>query len=332
MKLSKISYGILAGVGLLVVTRLLIYATANPDEEAFAKLFRERYQIFSLGAPDHLDLAGEKVPLADPQVYESFDRELLTNTYWQSNSLLMFKRAHRYFPTIEKILKQEGVPDDFKYLAVVESNLANVVSPAGAAGFWQLVPETARELGLQVDEQVDERYHLEKSTRAAAKYLKKSYRDLGSWTMAAAAYNMGPGGLSRQMKRQQAGNFYDLSLNSETARYVYRILAVKTIMENPEDFGFRVKASHMYRSIPVKTVDIDSSVASLGGLANTLGINYRILKYHNPWLRESYLKNPEGKKYVVTLPVRDFELTPDMEGILPEVNDTANAPDSTQSR
>ena len=327
MKGSKVLLGLASGLALIAVTRLLMYSTTDPDEEAFARMFQQRYQIFSLSLPGKLELAGEVVPLADPMVYEAFERELLTNTYWQSNSLLTFKRAHRYFPAIEKVLKQYGIPEDFKYLAVVESNLTNAVSPAGAAGFWQLLPETARELGLEVNDQVDERYHFEKSTVAAAKYLRQAYKELGSWTMAAASYNMGLGGIKKQMVRQKAGNFYDLNLNAETGRYVYRILAMKTIMENPEAYGFKLKKSHLYDEVPVKTVEVDSSIGNLGGFANNLGINYRILKYHNPWLRESYLKNPEGKTYRLALPKGgNYELTPDIQGILPEIKDTALAP------
>ncbi|NNL83371.1 MAG: lytic transglycosylase domain-containing protein, partial [Winogradskyella sp.] len=229
----QILKNILSIIGLITVSGLFIFAVQKgPETEQLQneKPLLNDYNVYALNVPDGLNFAGEMVPLTDPDVYERMDRELLVNTYWQSNGLLMFKRAEKYFPIIEPILKKNGVPDDFKYLAVIESGLTNAVSPAGAKGVWQIMPQTGRENGLEVNDNVDERYHLEKATEVACKYLLNAKENLGSWTLAAAAYNAGNAGISRRLEEQNVTNYYDLLLGEETGRYMFRIIALKEIL------------------------------------------------------------------------------------------------------
>ncbi len=282
--------------------------TDDPTElEQHRAGFKEDYSIYSLPIPENLNLANEAVPLNDPEVRERLDRELLVNTYWQSNTLLMIKRADKWMPEFKKIFREEGVPEDLVYLGLIESGYQNVVSPAGAAGFWQFLESTGEDYGLIIDGEVDERYHPIKSARAAARYLKESKEEFGSWTLAAASYNMGRAGVSRQLERQGANNYYDLLLNSETARYVFRVLAVKSIVGDPESYGFHVHEEDLYPVIETKVVTIDGPVESFPDFAKGHGISYKTLKYHNPWLRESYLKNTSGREYQLEIPVVEEE-------------------------
>ena len=260
------------------------------------------YNVYALPLPEKMNFAGEAVPLENPDIRERMDRELLVNTYWQSNGLLLIKRAHKYFPIIEPILKANGVPDDFKYLAVAESGLTQIVSPAGAKGFWQMLEGAAEENGLEVNSNVDERYHIEKATEAACKYLKKAKERFGSWTLAAAAYNAGNYGISRQQERQDVHNYYDLLLGSETERYVFRILALKEIIGHPEKYGFNFSEKHMYDLVDTKTVAVDTAVSDFAKFAKDFGINYKILKLYNPWLREAHLNNSSRKLYQIKIP------------------------------
>ncbi len=252
--------------------------------------------------PEQLDLAGEAVPLENEDAQERLTKELLTNTYWHSNTLQLLKRSSRYWPAMEQILREQGVPVDFLYLAVIESGLAPVVSPAGAAGYWQLMPGTAKELGLTVNDEVDERYHVEKSTRAAASYLKSAKARFGSWTLAAASYNMGMSGLQRQMDRQSESNYYDLLLNEETKRYVFRILALKCIMQQPRMYGFDLSPSEYDSPWNDRMVPVDSAVANWGVWAHGFGWSYNELKRHNPWLREAFLSDLQGDTIWVAVP------------------------------
>ena len=242
------------------------------------------YKVYALELPDTLSFAGEKVPLNSPDLRERLDRELLVNTYWQSNMMLLLKRANKYFPTIEKILKEEGVPTDLKYLSVIESGLENVISPAGAKGFWQIMRTTGREYGLEVNSNVDERYHLAFSTRMAAKYLKKAKDKFGSWALAAASYNRGMSGIERNLNTQKVENYFDLRLGQETSRYVFRVLAVKEIIENPSKYGYVFDESDLYYSVPVRYHGLDTAISNLTTFARKMGVNYKILKIHNPWL------------------------------------------------
>lgn len=304
-----------------VISTLTFFTYDRMSDDDFQGAFNDRYGIYALQIPLDIQFAGEDIPLSDPEIFERFDRELLVNTYWQSQTMLFFKRANRYFDIIEPILKKHGVPDDFKYLAVVESGLMNVVSPAGATGFWQIMESTGKGYGLEINKEVDERYHLEKSTVAACNYLKQAKHELGSWTLAAASYNMGIAGIKKQLKRQEAGSYYGLTLNSETERYVFRILAAKEIMTNPLKYGFHFRQKDLYEVIPTTTVEIDTAVKSFGQFAEKMGINYRILKYHNPWLRYDYLPNSSGKTYAIKIPKSGFyELSE--EEVEPEKIDT----------
>jgi len=253
--------------------------------------------------PADANLAGEYIPLDNPDARERLDREFMVNTYWQSATLQHIKLANRYFPTFERILAEEGVHDDFKYLAVIESSLRNAVSPSGARGLWQFMPATAKGYGLIVNTEVDERYHLEKSTRAAAKYLKKLHNQFGSWTMAAGAYNMGETRLRGLVRKQGSNKYYDLEMNAESARYVSRVVAVKSIMKNPTNYGFYLNESDLYApQNNVKIVEVKTAVPDWAVWAKEQGISYRTLKYNNPWLRDTKLTNTAKRTYEVKVP------------------------------
>lgn len=253
--------------------------------------------------PEKLVFAGEVVPMEDFDVYERFDRELMINTFWHSQTMFNLKKTRRYLPVIEKELKASGVPEDFKYLAIAESGLANVVSPAKASGFWQFMESTGKRYGLEINREVDERYHLEKASKAAAQYLKDSKEKLGSWTLAAAAYNMGENGVERAMNNQGVENYYDLLLNEETARYMFRILAIKEIYSNPGAYGFALDSADYYPAITTREVKVDYGIDNLAQFALDNGATYKELKLLNPWLRKPYLKNLAKKTYVIKLPV-----------------------------
>lgn len=256
--------------------------------------------------PTEIDFAGEKTPLNISDVHERFDRELLINANLDATTKIIIKRANRAFPVIEPILKKNGVPDDFKYLAVIESGLVNVVSPAGARGVWQFMPDTGKERGLEINDLVDERYHLEKSTEAACAYLKSAYNKFGSWTLAAASYNGGVTGVNKQITFQGVTNYYDLLLTDETARYVFRILALKEIMQHPAQYNFAMPQDELYPILPVKTVQVTSSIPDLAVFAKEQGINYKILKIHNPWLRDRKLDVAPGKGYIFEIPLKGY--------------------------
>ena len=296
------------------------YYTRNLQKSAtdveYQKAFLHSNKIFSLVLPDKAEFAGEEAPLGLYYVREGLDRELMVNTYWHSSTLLMLKKSNRYFHIIIPILKKHNIPEDFKYLALIESGLTNIQSQAGAAGFWQIVPATGKHFGLEITEQVDERYHIEKATEAACKLLRGSYNKFGSWTLAAAAYNVGEGRISRELERQSASSYYDLYLPEETMRYVYRIIALKLLYEHPTEYGYFIRKKDLYPPIPTYTVSVDSSISSLPVFARTMKINYRLLKEFNPWLRSDKLTNTGKKKYMITLPKKGFE---DFDRLLDEI-------------
>ncbi len=295
------------GIGILAICAVSIHAVQDaPTDENFEKKLVNDYNVYALPLPESMDFAGEVVPLNDPDVRERMDRELLVNVYWQSNGLLLFKRANKYFPQIEPLLKKYGLPDDFKYLAVAESGLEYKSSPAGASGIWHFMKGTGTEYGLEINEYVDERYNLEKATMVAAEYLKSAKNKFGSWTMAAAAYNAGVGGMNKQLNRQSQTNYYDLLLNDETSRYVFRILALKEMMNNPEKYGFNFREKDLYTNIPTYKVKVNTPVEDWAEWVKPYGINYKILKIHNPWLRDTYLKNSSGKEYYVEIPEKGY--------------------------
>jgi len=281
--------------------------TKSASDIDYQKAFLHSNKIFSLVLPDKAEFASEEAPLGLYYVREGLDRELMVNTYWHSSTLLMLKKSNRYFHIIIPILKKNNIPEDFKYLALIESGLSNVSSPAGAAGFWQFVPGTAKNFGLEISEQVDERYHVEKATEAACKLLRGSYNKFGSWTLAAAAYNVGEGRIAKELERQKAGSYYDLYLPDETMRYVYRIIALKLLYEHPTEYGYFIRKKDLYPPIPTYTITVDSSITNLPVFAKTMNINYRLLKEFNPWLRSDKLTNAGKKKYLLTLPKKGFE-------------------------
>jgi len=247
--------------------------------------------------------AGEKFPMENFDVKERLDRELSRNTYWHSNTLLNIKKANKYFPVMEKILAENDIPQDFKYLAVAESDLSNAVSPAGAKGFWQFLKGTGKQYGLEINNEVDERYHLEKATVAFTKYIRSNKKRFGDWLLAAAAYNMGGTRLSKEIKVQKASTYFDLNLNRETSRYVFRLVALKEIMNNPQDFGFYIEQKDMYQPIEdYYEVEVDKPVPNWGDFANRYGISYRMLKVYNPWLISTKLTNKNRKTYKIKIP------------------------------
>lgn len=259
-------------------------------------------KIEAVKLPENVSFANEPVPMGSFDVVERLDRELLVNTYWHSNTLQLFKLASRHFPQIEKILKEEGVPDDFKYLALAESGLRNVISPSNAAGFWQFLESAGKENGLEINNVVDERYNVEMSTRAACKYLKKSHEEFGSWTLAAASYNMGKSRLKKTINEQKVGSYYDLFMNDETSRYVFRILALKEIISNPKHYGFYLDRKDFYEPLQTRVVNVNENIENLADFALDNGTNYKTLKLLNPWLRQPYLHVKKGKSYAVRLP------------------------------
>lgn len=258
-------------------------------------------RIYSPPVPDSLSFCGERVPLEDFDVRERIEREFLVNTYWHSATLLYLKRANRWFPVIEKILEENGIPDDFKYLAVAESGLINVVSPAGAVGLWQLMEATAKKYGLEINNEVDERYNVEKSTLAACKYLKEAKAKLGSWTLAGASYNLGVTGIENQIQKQQTKNYYNLYLNEETYRFIARIIALKEIFKNPKNYGFYVTDDELYPELEYDEINVNYSIKDLVTFAKSQGINYKLLKLFNPWLRNSSLQNKSKKTYIIKI-------------------------------
>ncbi len=307
----KIIKNILAFVGLLSVSGLLIFAIQDaPSDDNLEKKMINDYNVYALNIPENLDFSGETMPLNNPDILERMDRELLVNTYWQSNGLLMFKRANKYFPVIEPILAKNGIPDDFKYLAVIESGLTNAVSPANARGFWQIMKATGKENGLEINTNVDERYHLEKATEAACKYLLEAKEKFGTWTLAAAAYNAGITGISKRLNSQSVTNYYDLLLGEETGRYIFRIVALKEILNNPDKYGFNFRYKDLYNSIPTYTVSVDTVVTDFVAFSKQFGINYKILKLHNPWLREAHLNNKSRKEYLIEIPKEGYYFIP----------------------
>lgn len=305
---SRVLYftlGILVTISLLTFAALFFFVNSENVVAASEEKddgFPQNYRIISPEVPKEIYFAGERIPTENFEVFERIDRELLVNTYWHSATILAMKRANRWFPVIEPILKKYNVPDDFKYLAVAESNLDNVVSPAGATGYWQFMKAAAEKYGLEVTSEVDERYHVEKSTEAACKYLIESFQKYGSWTMAAASYNMGVAGVNNQIGRQKTNNYYNLVLNIETSRYVARIAALKLIMQNPHKYGYDLKESDLYLPLKTYEVTVSGSIADFADWSTTQGINYKILKMYNPWLRDVKLTNKSGKSYKILLP------------------------------
>lgn len=260
------------------------------------------FKVFGLNIPRNLDFCSEKIPVNDYALKDNLEQEFFSNKYWKRNYMFLFGKAQKWFPYIEPILKQEGIPDDFKYLAVIESHLSNAVSPMGAVGFWQLLPATARKYGLRVNEFVDERMDVEKSTRAACKLIKDAYKVFNNWTLCAAAYNLGITGIQNALNAQQTDNYYDLLLNKETGSFVYRILAYKTLFSNPEHFGIKQKTIKFYSKIPVKIVKIDSSITNFNHFSKAVSCNKALIKLFNPWILQEVLPNPDKQIFEFKIP------------------------------
>jgi len=247
--------------------------------------------------------AGERIPVENFDVRERLERELIMNSYRHSSTILNLKNSARFFPVIEKILKENGIPEDFKYVAVAESDFRNATSSAGAKGIWQFMEGTAGDYGMEVTEEVDERLHLEKATLAACAYLNRYKQQFGSWTLTAAAYNMGANGLGKELGNQKFDNYYDLNLNEETNRYIFRIVAIKEVMEHPEKYGFDLDPKQFYPPLDKYAIlTVDSAIDNLGDFAKQNGTTYRMLKLYNPWLRGFKLSNPKGKVYDIKIP------------------------------
>lgn len=304
MRISKIN---LLGISALLIALTILFTSAVVKKQNSAFITYSENETgptyYSVRVPSSISFAGEAVPLDIPDVKERLERELLVNSYFHSNTFLMLKRMTRWFPVIEPILAQQGVPDDFKYLCVAESGLANVTSYAGAKGFWQFLEGTGEEYGLEINGEVDERYHVEKATKAACQYLKWAKNKFGSWTEAAASYNMGVAGLTRQMERQHQQDYYDLLLNSETSRYIFRILALKEVLSHPAEYGFVISPVDQYKPYQYKEVLVDSSIADWADFAKRYNTNYKTLKILNPWLRDTSL-TVKYNTYMVKVPLQ----------------------------
>ena len=260
------------------------------------------YSVKLFKFPEIVTFAEERMPLENFDVRESLEREILVSAYRHSSTILIIKKSNRYFPLIEKILKETKIPEDFKYLVAAESEYANVISPAGATGFWQIMSGTGREEGMEINSVVDERYDIEKSTRFACDYFKRSYEKYGSWTLAAASYNGGRAGIDRQIEIQNQHNYYDLLLNEETARYIFRVVAYKLIISDPQRYGFNINRDDLYPEIKYFEVSVDTAVSDFSRFAKQFNTNYKMLKYLNPWLRQPYLTPKAKKEYKIKIP------------------------------
>jgi len=306
------SFNFLSVLSILGLTFFLVNATKvdtknknqhQISKDSIDKSVSDLYEIKAVKLPSYMEFAGEPVPLEKADIRERMDRELLVNTYWQSNGLLLMKRANKFFPIIEPLLAEYGLPDDFKYLALAESGLMNVTSRAGASGFWQFMRATAKEYSLEVNDNVDERYNVELATKMAVKYLQKSKEKFGTWTLAAAAYNAGNAKINRRLSEQKVSDYYDLLLNMETSRYVFRILALKEIISNPKKYGFVIDQEDLYQPTPTYDVQVDYPIANLADFAKKYNVTYKELKLVNPWLRQTKLNNASKKKYTFKIPV-----------------------------
>lgn len=284
-----------------IIVVVLILSSARSEED---KILNPVQKYESVEIPESLSFLGEKMPLERFDVREALDREILSNAYFHSQTIRYIKMAPRYFSVIEPILKENGVPTDFKYLALAESGFnPRAVSPASATGLWQFMKDTGKEYGLEINNEVDERYHVEKSTRAACNYLKDAYQKLGNWTLVAASFNAGMNGVQRQIERQKSNNYYDMLFVEETQRYVFRIVALKLILENPEKYHFYIGEKEKYPVIKTRKVVVKGAVGDFAAFARENGINYKLLKDFNPWLRDTKLSNPSGKSYEIQIPV-----------------------------
>lgn len=294
---------------LLIILKLFNYSLTDTFSDiAYEDYFIGNNKKIGMRIPKKINFAGEKVPVSDILIRNAIERELLINTFWKSKSLILHKRAAKWFPVIEPILKKNNIPEDFKYITLVESQLMNVISPRDATGFWQIMECTGVGYGMEINEEVDERYHVIKSTEMACKYFKDAYKIFNNWTLVAASYNYGMGGIKGQLDQQKVKSYYELKLNSETSRYVYRILAMKEIIARPKVYGFMLRKKDVYPFIATKKIRIDSAIHNLSDFAIAQKINYKILKSFNPWLLTNTLTNSGKKKYFIEIPNKGIEI------------------------
>ena len=295
---KKIYLSIVLSFVIIAILTIIEFKSAFSEKD----YSNSNFKVLGLSIPQKLEFAGERVPQNDYEIKESLEKEFFTNKSWKNSSLQLFRRAQKWFPLIEPILKKEGVPDDFKYVAIIESHLSNVISPMGASGFWQLMPQTAQQYGLIVNNEVDERLDVEKATVVACKHFKDAHSYFKNWTLSAAAYNVGIGGIQNALKKQNTDNYYDLMLNKETGSFIYRILAYKTLLSNPQHFGVKHKMKQTNAFPAFKLIKVDSSITNLKEFAAHLNIDILTLKTLNPWLRGDKLTNPEKLIYEFKIP------------------------------
>jgi hypothetical protein len=303
---------VLTGTAIIILSIAQSFKGSASSPAAVHQQADTLYNIKSFDLPDDVTFAGEKMPLDNFDTRESLERELLTSAYRHSSTILIIMRAHRYLPVIEKILKKNNIPDDFKYLVAAESEYSNMISPAGATGFWQIMPETGREEGMEINTVVDERYDVERSTEFACDYFKKSFERYGNWTLTAASYNGGRGGIDEQIDIQHQKNYYDLLLTEETARYIFRAVAYKLVITNPEKYGFKIAEKDLFPELKYYEVKVDTAITDFSAFAGKFGTNYKILKFLNPWLRKPYLTPKPNKEYLIKIPsegMRNIEKT-----------------------
>jgi hypothetical protein len=291
------------------------YSLNLPDESYFyeTQIMDSVIGNRSFKLPDEFYFAGERMPLENFDTRESLDRELLLTSYRHSSTILILKRAKRYMPVIEKVLRENNIPDDFKYLVATESEFSNVVSPVGASGFWQIMATTGREQGMEINSVVDERYDLERATRFACDYFKKSYEKYGNWTLTAASYNSGRGRIDEQLRVQKQNSYYDLLFVEETARFVFRVAAYKLIMSDPAAYGFDISEEDLYPELKYYEVKVDAAISDLAAFAESYGTNYKMLKFFNPWLRQTHFTPQPRKSYMIKIPAEGMrtEITSD---------------------
>ncbi len=312
-KLKKTGIIIIIIITGIILSKLFIFSeTRNTDEiKVNKKTYSTPQPVVQPEIPEEIYFCGERVPLEFFDVREALDNELVVNMYRHSSTIMYLKRANRYFPEIEKLLAEHNIHDDMKYLCLAESGLLHVVSPSGAEGFWQFLERTGKEYGLEINANVDERYNHTFSLVAATQYLHKAYERFGTWSLAAAGYNMGMTGLQRQINRQNVNSYWDLHLNPETARYVYRIIALKIILSNPEKYGFNIPDEYLYNDLKTNEIIVDTTINDLIDFAFAHGTNYKMLRHFNPWIRGYSLPNRSGKEYIIRIPsegVRDFKM------------------------
>ncbi len=304
-------------VFVLISSSIVMVAVALGFKQSDEKMIQEIrkdtvYSVRPFVIPDLVTFAGERMPLENFDTRESLEREILTSAYRHSSTILIIKKANRFNPVIEKILAKNGIPEDFKYLVAAESEYNNVISPAGATGFWQIMPQTGKEQGMEINTIVDERYDIEKSTQFACDFFKKSYEKFGNWTLVAASYNGGRAGIDLQIEIQDQNNYYDLLLNEETARYIFRVVAYKLIISDPVAYGFDVRQNDLYPEYKYYEVKVDTAVKDFSVFAQKYNTNYKLLKYLNPWLRKPYLTPKPNKEYTIKIPaegMRNLEKT-----------------------